>query len=139
MALGRTHHLAAGVQVALPLGLVVLLALMRSDLLAPMTGHLFGYLAAAAVMVLAGGGAAAALLGWWLIDRFVKRERRRLRGVLSFVVGAVTVLLFTVPSVFVVLFSPVAFAFMYGEHSAPPRETGTAPSSDVSPLLPKLP
>jgi hypothetical protein len=116
LALTRLHRTAAAGLALAPVAFTLLLSAMRPDLVAPLLQHVFGYLAAALLLVLATAGAGAALLGWWLTERFARRPAWRL--VLSFLSGGLPFLLFTVPALMVALFSPILFAFMYGERGA---------------------
>ena len=88
---------------AFPLALV--LNFMRPDLMKPMLDHVYGYLLVLVIAVLTGVGTAVTL---FVIS--AKQEKVGLQLGLS--VGAF--FLCTLPSVFLVLFGPIVFAFMFG-------------------------
>lgn len=118
VALGRSHFVVAGSAAVMPIALAALLNYMRPDLTAPLLDHPWGALVVSVIVFLDGLGPAVMLLGWWLVQRFVNQERRTLRRFLTFGVGSGAMLLFTLPAIFLVLFSPVAFVFMYGGDEA---------------------
>ncbi|MBI3183160.1 MAG: hypothetical protein HYZ28_13570 [Myxococcales bacterium] len=131
MALRRTHFVVAGSLSGLPIALAAVLSFLRPDLIAPMVGHVFGYLAVLAIMLLAGLGVGSMLLGWWLVDRLVRSERNTLRGILATFVGLLSSTLFVLPALFLALFAPIVFAFMFG-----PIDPGPSDSAGASIDLP---
>lgn len=111
VALDSIHRRTALGMALVPVALAIVLNVLRPDLIAPMAGHLFGYVAAGSIILLGVAGAGGALFGWWLVDRFTKR----FRIFLTLLAGVLPFLLFTAPALFLTLFSPIVFAFMYGE------------------------
>ncbi len=95
--------MAALVLGLLPVALWLVLNFMRPDLLAPMLDHVFGYVATTVELLLV-SGSLVAYLAAALQERAGARVGLQLVGVL----------LFTLPAVFLVLFGPIVFAFMYG-------------------------
>jgi hypothetical protein len=114
MALARPHFLMAGISGGFPAGLTVVLSVLRPDLVGAMMGHLAGYVAMSVMALASGLGSGSMLLGWWLVDRFVGKERHTVRRVLNVAIGGLSLALFTLPAVFLVLFSPIAFAMLIG-------------------------
>ena len=76
---------------------------MRPDLIAPMLNHVFGYAITMAELLLVLGGAAM----------YLAAALQRGNGA-KIGLGIAGLLLCTLPAVFLILFGPVVFAFMYG-------------------------
>jgi hypothetical protein len=138
VALRRGHHIGWLSVLLAPPSLFGLLTVLRPDLIAPMFEGFVGGLALKAIAALTVAGALGALCVLWGVDRLVRPERRGLRLALSVVIGAVPVIHFTVPALFLVVFSPIVHAF-----AAPAEEELPAhlprPASDVRPMIKTLP
>jgi len=91
-----------------PLGLWIVLNFMRPDLIAPMLNHLFGYAITMAELLLVLGGAAM----------YLAAALQRGSGA-KIGLGVAGLLLCTLPAVFLILFGPIVFAFIYGRASGP--------------------
>jgi hypothetical protein len=87
----------------LPLGLWTMLNFMRPDLMAPMLDHVFGYVITGVELLLVSLGVLVFLVAG-LQTGSGTRIGLQIAGFL----------LCTLPALFLVLFGPVAFAFMYG-------------------------
>lgn len=90
----------------IPLALFLILNFMRPDLIKPMLDHIFGYALLSVVLLL--GLIASTLYGFAFTGEFKSAAPR--------VVMIVCAVLFcTLPSMFIMLFGPIVFAFMYGQ------------------------
>jgi hypothetical protein len=87
----------------LPLALWVVLNFMRPDLIAPMLDHVFGYVITAVELLLVSLGVLVFLVAG-LQTGSGTRIALQIAGFL----------LCTLPALFLVLFGPIVFAFMYG-------------------------
>lgn len=90
----------------LPLALWVVLNFMRPDLIAPMLDHVFGYVITAVELLLVSLGVLVFLVAG-LQTGSGTRIGLQIAGFL----------LCTLPALFLVLFGPIVFAFMYGNAS----------------------
>jgi len=95
----------AGAAFVLPFALFLTLNYLRPDLLQPMLDHAFGYALVFSVMPLTVLGALAQVLV--VVVRGENQTARTLIAIAGF-------LLCTLPALFLVLFGPVVFAFMFG-------------------------
>ena len=86
-----------------PLGLWIVLNFMRPDLIAPMLKHLFGFAISMAELLLVLGGIAL-----YLVAALQRGSGAKIG------LGLAGLLLCTLPAVFLILFGPVVFAFLYG-------------------------
>lgn len=87
----------------LPVGLWTMLNFMRPDLMAPMLDHVFGYVITGVELLLVSLG----VLGFLVAGLQTGAGTR-----IGLQIGGF--LLCTVPALFLVLFGPIVFAFMYG-------------------------
>ena len=89
-------------------GLSRLLAFMRPDLEGAMWDHLFGWLVLAVMLLLSAVAAALTRLVFF-------SQRAGLRVGLALLIQAIAVF----AAVFLALFTPIIFAFMYGQEGSP--------------------
>ncbi len=91
--------------VVLPPGLFVVLTFMRPDLMRPMLDHVFGYtlVGTVSVLTLLGG----TLVGVSSLGTLESKGLRLAAGLVGFVAC-------TLPALFLVLFGPIVFTFLYG-------------------------
>jgi hypothetical protein len=97
--------IAPTVVTVLPPGLFVVLTFLRPDLIRPMLDHLFGYVLVSVTTVLSLLG--GVLVGLWSLGTLESKGLRLTSGLLG-VVGC------TLPALFLILFGPIVFTFLFG-------------------------
>jgi hypothetical protein len=103
-----------GTEVLIPLVVGTVLAAMRPDLMGPMFAHFFGFGLAAGLLLLIGAQAALLYFGM----RGANRNEVKLgtsSAARSAILGAVGLFFCSAPSVFLLLFGPIIFRFMFAE------------------------
>ncbi len=92
-----------------PVTFALVLNYLRPDLMQPMLDHIFGYLIFAVISLLGVGGAGVVIL--------VAVFKKSVPATVGTWLGSLV--LCTFPAVFLVLFGPIVFAFMYGAVEPP--------------------
>jgi len=108
----RWQKVVLGGAIAGPTALALVLAFMRRDLLEPMLDHWFGYLVVGASSLLVGTQAIVLFLFFSLFNRRAAQSDTSPTGP-SVALSVASGLLCTLPVVFLVLFGPIVFRFVF--------------------------